>query len=73
MRAYFANESIAPESAYAKVAAFYFGGGNPTSVISAAEAADGAAQEGMKDLLGREVKTAVKGGVYIKNGTKFLR
>lgn len=73
LRAYFANESIAPESAYAKVAAFYFGGGNPTSVISAAEAADGAAQEGMKDLLGREVKTAVKGGVYIKNGTKFLR
>ena len=72
-RAYFQNESTAPESAEARVCAFTFGDDTTTEIISVTELGNDSILEGMTDLLGRKVKNAAKGGVYIKNGRKFLK
>lgn len=69
-RAYFANESAATSGARSLVIGF---GNLPTGVAPVAAEDNGAAGEGLKDLLGRDVRTAVKGNVYIKNGSKFIQ
>lgn len=56
----------------ANVCSFHFDDGIITSVKGVAEKTEDA-QGNMKDILGREVKTAVRGGIYIKDGKKFVK